>query len=93
MGAEILSMGPEPAAVFRAYWKRHDLPFVGLADPKHLAAKLYQQPVRLLKLGRMPMTVIVDAEGIIRYQHVGDSMSDIPRCKTVLAELATLTAG
>lgn len=90
LGAEILSTGPENGAIFRAFWKRYDIPFTGLPDPKHVVAKLYQQPVRLLRLGRMPMTLVIDREGVIRYHYVGDSMRDIPTCQTVLSELSSL---
>ncbi len=83
----MLNLGPDSAEKFRAYWSRHSMPFVGLADPDHVVAKRYQQPFRLLKLGRMPMQLVVDVEGIIRYRKEGQSMSDIAESSDLLAAL------
>lgn len=75
---QIIVVGPEDDLAFAAYWNQHDLPFIGLPDPKASVLKLYGQEVNLFKLGRMPAQVIVDREGIARYVHYGHSMSDIP---------------
>lgn len=66
------------------------MPFVGLSDPKHQVADLYGQEVSLLKLGRMPAIMIIDKAGRIRYQHYGDSMSDIPPNGELLSVLEEL---
>jgi peroxiredoxin Q/BCP len=92
-GAEILNVGPDSAAKFRAYWDEHALPFPGLADPDHEVAKLYQQPFRLLKLGRMPMQLVVDRAGVIRYRHDGESMADIPQGSEILVVLDRFAGG
>lgn len=74
----ILVAGPEDAEGFKAYWSQHNLPFIGLPDPRASVLKLYGQEVNLFKLGRMPAQVIVDRQGVARYAHYGHSMSDIP---------------
>lgn len=84
--AEILVLGPENPKAFADYWKKNDLPFIGLPDPKASVLKLYGQEVNLFKLGRMPAQVIVDKQGIARFVHYGHSMADIP----ANAELLTL---
>ncbi len=71
-------VGPEGPQSFSAYWKKHDLPFIGLPDPRGSVLKLYGQEVNLFKLGRMPAQVIVDKNGTARFVHYGHSMSDIP---------------
>lgn len=43
-----------------------------------MVAGLYRQQVNLLKLGRLPALMVVDRQGLVRYQHYGDSMADIP---------------
>lgn len=86
-GAEILNLGPDSVKKYRAYWDKHDMPFPGLPDPDHVVAKQYQQPFRLLKLGRMPMQLVVDLQGVIRYRKDGNSMSDIPEEAELLAVL------
>ena len=76
--AQVIVVGPEDAKAFAAYWQQHDLPFVGLPDPKASVLKLYGQEVNLFKLGRMPAQVIIDRHGIARFVHYGHLMSDIP---------------
>ena len=76
--AEIIVVGPENAEAFRDYWRKEQLSFVGLPDPKHTVLKRYGQEVKLFKLGRMPAQVIVDQRGQARYVHYGHAMSDIP---------------
>jgi peroxiredoxin len=88
--AQVIVLGPESAGSFKAYWQEHDLPFIGLPDPKASVLKLYGQEVNLFKLGRMPAQVIVDKAGMARFVHYGHSMSDIPENAEVLALLDQL---
>ena len=88
--AQVIVVGPEDAKAFATYWQQHDLPFVGLPDPKASVLKLYGQEVNLFKLGRMPAQVIVDIAGVARFVHYGHSMSDIPPNEEVLALLDQL---
>jgi peroxiredoxin Q/BCP len=78
LDTEIVVIGPEDAESFQKYWKKEDLPFVGLPDPKHKILKLYGQEVKLFKLGRMPAQMLIDKSGMLRYVHYGHSMADIP---------------
>ena len=80
----LLVIGPEKANAFQAYFSKNDLPFLGLPDPSHSVLKRYGQEVNLFKLGRMPAQVIVDKEGLARYVHYGNAMSDIPGNKELL---------
>lgn len=88
--AEILVLGPENAISFTNYWKKNDLPFIGLPDPKGSILKLYGQEVNLFKLGRMPAQVLVDKHGLARYVHYGHSMADIPANEELFAILDQL---
>ncbi len=88
--AEIVTVGPEDADAFRSYWTKNDIPFPGLADPKHSVADEYGQEFRLLKMGRLPALMIIDKAGRIRYSHYGDSMQDIPSNAEVLGEIDRL---
>ena len=83
----VVVVGPEDAAAFKSYWKQHELPFVGLPDPRASVLKLYGQEVNLFKLGRMPAQVVVDIAGIARFVHYGHSMSDIPENSEMLEML------
>ena len=75
---EIISIAPEGQEAVRKYWKKERLPFIGLADPEHEVADRYGQAVRLLKLGRLPLQLIIDRTGVVRFRHDASSMSDIP---------------
>lgn len=90
--AAIFVLGPEKPEAFARYWRDHDLPFIGLPDPKHTVLKLYGQEVNLFRLGRMPAMLIVDREGRVRFVHYGHSMADIPSNAEVLALLDQLAA-
>jgi len=78
LDTKIVVIGPEDAESFQKYWKKEDLPFIGLPDPKHKILKLYGQEVKLFKLGRMPAQMLIDKFGMLRYVHYGHSMADIP---------------
>jgi peroxiredoxin len=89
-GAEIVVVGPEGENAFLSYWKKENLPFVGLPDPKASVLKLYGQEVSLFKLGRMPAQVVVSRQGKVRFVHYGHSMSDIPENAELLGLLDDL---
>jgi peroxiredoxin len=82
---EIMAIGPESAKAFKEWWDEHQMPFTGIADPKHVIADTYGQQVKLVKLGRMPASILVDKQGRIRYTHFGESMADIPRTEEMLS--------
>ena len=75
---EILVIGPDLHAMFKLYWAKEKLPFIGLADPKHTVAERYGQEVSLWKLGRMPALLIVDKKGRVRFTHYAENMRDYP---------------
>jgi len=85
--AEVVVVGPDSAAAFKEFWQREDIPFVGLADPTHTVAQRYGQEVKLLKFGRMPAMMVIEKDGLVRYKHYGDAMSDIPPNPQILAIL------
>ncbi len=81
---EIIAIGPEDGKSFAEWWHEHQMPFTGIADPDHIISKTYGQQVKLIKLGRLPASLLIDREGKIRYRHFGQSMSDIPQNQQVL---------
>ncbi len=90
---EVIAIGPDSREAFQRFWREHDIPFVGLADPKHAVADAYRQEVSILRLGRMPAQFLIDGEGRIRYYHYGRSMSDIASDEDIVARLDALRAG
>jgi peroxiredoxin len=87
---EIVAVGPETLEDFQDFWEKHQMPFPGIADPQHVTAKRYGQEVKPLKMGRMPALIIIDKQGLIRFKHLGQSMSDIPPNRNILALLKQL---
>jgi peroxiredoxin Q/BCP len=91
-GAVILAVGPNPPATFEQYWQNEQIPFIGLPDADHRVARMYRQQVNLFKLGRMPLSCVVDINGYIRFAHYGDSMKDIPSNEELLHVIDELNA-
>ncbi len=91
-GVVILAVGPNPPASFEQYWQNERIPFTGLPDPDHRVALQYRQEVNLFKLGRMPLSCVVDGNGYIRYAHYGNSMRDIPSTEELLEVIDELIA-
>jgi peroxiredoxin Q/BCP len=85
--AEVVIVGPDSPAAFRRHWENGGLEFVGLPDPERRILRRYGQEVRLMRLGRLPATVVIDREGVVRYVHYGGSMMDIPPVETLLEAL------
>jgi peroxiredoxin len=85
--AEIITVGPEDADSFTQWWHEHQMPFIGIADPTHDIAKLYNQEFKLLRGGRLPAMTIIDIGGKIRFMHYSDLPSDIPTDEEVLSLL------
>ncbi len=88
--AEVLVIGTDDRKSFEYHWKNHQYPFIGLPDPEIRVPDMYGQQIKLLKFGRMPALMVIDRNGMIRYAHYGNSMSDIPKNSLVLGLLAEL---
>jgi peroxiredoxin Q/BCP len=83
----VIAIGPEDQETFQRYWEQQQMPFIGLPDPDHAVAGLYDQEVKLLKFGRIPAQMVVDKTGTLRFVHYARSMSDIPENKEILEVL------
>jgi peroxiredoxin len=89
---EVIAVGPEDAAAFTSWWHEHQMPFVGIPDPKHDIGKLYGQEFKLLRGGRLPALAVIDTEGKIRLMHYSDLPSDIPSVEQILTLLVEINA-
>jgi peroxiredoxin Q/BCP len=81
---EVVAVGPDSPETFKKFWEQGSMPFIGLADPEHRAAKLYDQEVTLLKFGRVPAQMVIDKAGVVRFVHYASSMSDIPENEEII---------
>ena len=90
LDTEIVVVGPDNEKAFLEYWKKHDLPFIGLPDPTHAVLKRFGQEVNLFKFGRMPAQVAIDKQGVARFVHYGHDATDIPANEEILDLLRTM---
>ena len=86
-GIEIVAIAPDGPRALARYWEQHVIPFPGIPYPEHRIAALLGQEVKLLKLGRIPAVLVVDADGIVRAAWYGESMRDIPSVEETLQAL------
>ncbi len=93
LDTEVIAVGPEDAKTFIAWWQEHQMPFVGIPDPDHNIAKLYNQQFKLLKGGRLPALAVIDKKGKIHLMHYADLPSDIPSDEKILALLTEINQG
>lgn len=91
-GAEILAIGPDTMEAFQRYWQTENIPFIGMPDQFYRVARMYRQEVNVLKVGRMPLNLVIDTEGNIRYLHYGASMMDIPGNDVLLRVIDEINA-
>jgi peroxiredoxin Q/BCP len=89
-GAIIVAIGPENRQKLADYWLKNELSFIGIPDPEHAIANSYNQEVRLAGGGRMPALLVIDRNGVVRYEHYGKSMRDIPWNADIIAVLDEL---
>jgi peroxiredoxin Q/BCP len=75
--------------MFKAHAKRVFPIYYDSSDRK-ISKRILRQQWKFFRLGRMPALLVIDTQQIIRYAHYGDSMSDIPSNKEILAILEEL---
>jgi len=85
--ATIVVVAPHAAEKVAEYWKKEELPMIGIPDEDEKLANLYGQEWKLLKLGRMPALFIIDRKGALAFAQYGTSMSDIPSNSEMLKVL------
>jgi peroxiredoxin Q/BCP len=90
LNTEIIAIGPEDASAFTTWWHEHQMPFIGIPDPKHIIAKLYNQQFKLIRGGRLPAVAVIDTEGKIRLMHYSDLPGDIPSDEKILKLLVEI---
>ena len=87
---EVIAVNPENAKAVTEWWHTHKMPFIGIPDPKHEIARLYNQQFKLIRGGRLPALAVIDKAGKVRLMHFADLPGDIPSNKEVLALLENL---
>lgn len=85
--ATIVVIEPHDMEKVAEYWKKEELPMIGIPDEDGKLAKLYGQEWNMLKLGRMPALFVIDRKGALAFAQYGKSMSDIPKNSEMLKVL------
>jgi len=85
--ATIVVVAPHAAEKVAEYWKKEELPMIGIPDEDGKLANLYGQERKLLKLGRMPALFVIDRKGALVFAQYGTSMSDISGNSEILKVL------
>ena len=86
----IVVVAPHSPEKVDAYWKKENLPMIGVPDEDGKLAELYGQEWKILKLGRMPALFVIDRNGSLAFAHYGTCMSVIPKNTDVLKVLNDL---
>jgi peroxiredoxin len=82
--AEVIAIGAGALSSYQRHWAKEQVPFPALPNPRKDVLRLYGQQFKWLKFGRMPAVIVVDKHGYVRFQHHGNSQSDIPENQVLL---------
>ena len=77
-GAEVVTVLSDSADRARSYFEQHGIPFPCLVDPEHRVYDLYQVQSKVVSMGQRPGLFVIDADGIVRYAHIGWQQWEIP---------------
>ena len=90
LGVQVLAISAESTRAGESYLKSHPLPFPILGDDDHAVFDAYDVGSKAMSLGQRPAVFVVDAEGVVRYDHVGTRQWQIPSDADVLGLLEQL---
>ncbi len=83
-GVPLIVIAPTDIESVRAYWKRNNIPVIGLADPEREVMMQYGQQFIVPKLGWMPATIGLNADHKVAYIHYGNGQRDIATSTEIL---------
>ena len=86
----MLAIAPDTLERARSYFEMHEIPFACLPDEDREVYRLYDVKSAMISLGQRPGLFIVDAEGIVRFAHIGFQQYEIPSVDETLEELDAL---
>jgi peroxiredoxin len=89
--AEVLAIAPDSVEHSKRYFEREDIPFPCLGDRDRRVFRQYDVKSAMISLGQRPGLFIIDADGIVRYAHLGFQQWEIPPVVDTLKELDKLS--
>jgi thioredoxin-dependent peroxiredoxin len=90
LGVRVLAISAESARAGERYLKANPMPFPVLVDDDHAVFDSYDVGSKALSLGQRPAVFVIDATGVVRYDHVGTQQWQIPSDADVLGLLERL---
>lgn len=85
-----MAVAPDDADGVARFVRDNDYPFPLLADSEHRVFDAYDVRNKLVSLGQRPAVFIVDSNGIVRFDSIGNQQWQIPTNDNVLAVLSSL---
>lgn len=85
--AEVIAIAPDTVDNAQRYFQANDIPFPMLADEKREVFRQYDVKSAMISLGQRPGLFIVDAEGTVRFAHLGFQQWEIPTVDETLKQL------
>jgi peroxiredoxin Q/BCP len=90
LGVQVVAVSAEAAPAGEAYLRGHPMPFPIVVDADHTVFDAYDVASKAMSLGQRPAVFVIDAEGVVRYDHVGTQQWQIPGDEAVLGLLEAL---
>lgn len=84
-----MAVAPDDADGVARFVQDNDYPFPLLADSEHRVFDAYDVGNKLVSLGQRPAVFVVDSNGIVRFDSIGNQQWQIPTNDNVLAVLSS----
>ena len=90
LNTEIYAILPDKLEKARLFESEFAVRYPIYYDDKKKVNKMLKQEIKPSKFGRMPVLLILDKQGIIRYAYYSDSMDDIPKNEEIFNVIENL---
>lgn len=89
LNAEVLAISAESVPAAQAFLKSHPLPYPCIVDADHAVFDMYDVTSKLMALGQRPGLFVIDEDGKVLFDNVGNQQFNIPDNAKVLEILET----
>ena len=86
----MIAIAPDTVENAQRYFQANDIPFPMLADADRTVFRQYDVKSAMISLGQRPGLFIIDAEGTVRFAHLGFQQWEIPTVDETLKQLDAL---
>ncbi len=85
-----MAIAPHSVEELTAHLAKNSYPFTLVADESGAVFDAYDVTSRMISLGQQPACFIVDTDGIVRFDAVGDQQWDLVDPKELIKRLSVL---